>query len=103
MKVPQCVLTKIDELNALCEENPEYIPLPKVAAFLGANAEGLRFSIENGKCPFGIMWQKTLTGNKAFKIPTAKFYWWYAGDCVRAVSSLDDLKPNNLHSIAETR
>lgn len=89
MKIPKNVLDKLDELNRLCETYPEYIPLPKVAAFLGANAEGLRFGIENGTCPFGVMWQKTITGNKAFKIPTAKFYFWYAGDAVRALAGTE--------------
>lgn len=75
---------KLIELNQLVTEHPEYIPLPNVAAFLGANAEGLRCCIERGQCPFGIMWQKdvkhgksTLPGNKAFKIPSVTFYLWY--------------------------
>lgn len=94
VKIPTFITAKMDELKAMCEEHPLYLPLPKVAEFLGANAEGLRFSIECGKCPFGVMWQKTINGNKAFKIPTAKFYFWYAGDYIRACgyTETEDLK-----------
>lgn len=75
---------KLAALNLLVEQNPEYIPLTKVAAFLGADAEGLRCCIERGQCPFGIGWQKDiqhgkslLPGNRAFKIPSVTFYLWY--------------------------
>ncbi|MEG2081439.1 MAG: hypothetical protein RRZ68_07760, partial [Oscillospiraceae bacterium] len=84
-KIPVNVLDKMHELTTLCEENPQYIPLPKISKFLGANAEGLRRSIESGQCPFGISWQKNIGGNKAFKIPTAKFYFWFGGEFVKAM------------------
>ena len=75
--IPTPIKQKVAELEDLVEKHPCYLPLTEVAAFLGANAEGLRSCIESGKCPFGIAWQKTIRGNKAFKIPTATFYFWY--------------------------
>ena len=48
--IPQAIYDRSDELNALVENYPRYIPVPEVAKFLGANAEGLRHrSGENEK------------------------------------------------------
>lgn len=80
--IPKPIEDKMQELYNLVEANPQYISVPDVASFLGMNTEGLRNSIENNTCPFGIMWQKSIHGNKAFKIPTAKFFFWYAKDYV---------------------
>jgi hypothetical protein len=79
LAVPKPVEDKLEALCALVEKHPDYLPLPEVAAFLGANAEGLRASIEQGRAPFGISWQKTARGNKAFKIPSTRFFLWYTG------------------------
>jgi hypothetical protein len=75
--IPKSITESITALNALVEQHPQYLPLPEVAKFIGANANGLRNSIEKGQCPFGLQWQKSLNGNKAFKIPTVTFYLWY--------------------------
>lgn len=80
--LPQPIIKKLKELERIIEENPSYIPLPVVASFLGANAEGLRACIEAGNCPFGICWRKNVRGNKAFKIPTLTFFMWYTRGCV---------------------
>lgn len=91
LKVPENVSEKYGELCRICEENPKYIPLPVAADFLGCDAEGLRFGIERGTVPFGFSWQKpkivpkgrnkgelaAVGGNRAFKIPTLKFYFWF--------------------------
>lgn len=77
LAIPKVIFDRIDDLNALVEKYPQYIPLPEIAKLLGANAEGLRHSIEMGQCPFGIAWQKDIRGNRAFKIPTLTFYLWY--------------------------
>lgn len=77
LTMPPETENKFAELYKLCEQHPNYLPLPAVASFLGANAEGLRCSIEQGRCPFGIGWQKDIRGNKAFKIPTGTFWLWY--------------------------
>ena len=74
--VPAPIKEQVEKLNALVEANPQYIPVPEAARFLGVNPDGLRHSIDSGQCPFGIAWQKTLKGNKAFKIPTLTFYLW---------------------------
>lgn len=77
LTLPAPVAEKLDELNQLVEENPLYIPIPVLSRFLGVGAEGLRASIEHGQCPFGIPWQKSGRGNRAFKVPTVPFYLWY--------------------------
>lgn len=76
-EIPKPVSDKLQELNQLVEENPQYISVPVIARFLGMNAEGLRASIEHGQCPFGLAWQKTAAASKAYKIPTVTFYMWY--------------------------
>jgi len=76
MDLPQVIKDRIAELNELVNKYPQYIPLPEVAKFIGANKEGLRETIYKGQCPFGIAWQKDIRGNRVFKIPTLKFYLW---------------------------
>lgn len=75
--IPKSVRDSTEELKALTEKYPIYLPLPVVAKFMGMNAEGLRCAIEQGRAPFGISWQKDAHGNKAFKIPTVTFFYWY--------------------------
>ena len=77
-QIPSGIIARWDELNQLVERNPLYIPLDEAAEYLHMNAEGLRASIMNGQCPFGIAWQKDIRGNKAFKIQTLKFWLWCA-------------------------
>lgn len=74
--IPTVLQNRVTELNQLIQEHPQDIPLPKVADFLRMDPDGLRRSIETGKCPFGISWQRTLNGNRAFKIPALTFYLW---------------------------
>lgn len=85
MTIPQPIKDRIGELDKLVEEHPVYIPLPVVSKFLRANPEGLRACIESGKCPWGISWKKDIRGNKAFKIPTVTFYFWYVGAAYRQI------------------
>lgn len=75
--IPAPVAEKLDEVNSLIEENPVYIPIPVLAKFLEVGPDGLWASIEHGQCPFGIPWQKSGRGNRAFKVPTVPFYLWY--------------------------
>ena len=77
LEMPPSVAAKKEELDRICGEHPDYIPIPVLAKFLKANPEGLRFSIEKGQCSWGIAWQKRPGGNKAFKVPTATFWAWY--------------------------
>lgn len=77
MRIPKAIVDKLIELDQLVALNPQYIPLIECASFLGAKSDGLRASIENCKCPFGISWQCMGAANRAFKIPTVTFYMWY--------------------------
>lgn len=83
MKIPKPIVEQIEALDRLVEEHPVYIPLPEIAKFLKANPEGIRACIESGRCPWGISWKKDIKGNKAFKIPTVTFYFWYIGAAYR--------------------
>lgn len=80
LETPQVIKDRIEELNELVSKHPQYIPLVEVAKFIGANKEGLREMIFKGQCPFGIAWQKTINGNRVFKIPTLKFYMWFTNN-----------------------
>ena len=82
--IPKPIIAKIEELNQIVENNPEYIPIAIVAKFLGVSPDGLRCSIQRGGCAFGISWQREelkgksmLPCNRAFKVPTVTFYLWY--------------------------
>lgn len=77
MKLPEVIKKNIADLDALAEQYPVSIPVPVVAEFLGMDRDGLRRCIENGSCPFGIAWQKTISGKRSFKIMTTPFYMWY--------------------------
>lgn len=83
--IPAPIANKQQELEQLIEQYPEYIPVPALAKFLNANVDGLRKAIEQRRCPFGIMWQKDLRGNKSFKVPTFTFYMWYTQSTPYAV------------------
>lgn len=76
-KVPEPVKAKVEQLNELVSKHPEYIPLPEVAEFLATKPDGLRASMDQGRCPFGFGWQINARGYRAYKIPTVKFYLWY--------------------------
>ena len=75
--IPAPITEKLEELYRLVEANPISLPLTEVADFLGMNPDSLRCSIEQNRCPFGLEWQRTIHGNRAFKIPTVPFFMWY--------------------------
>ena len=50
-------MDNIHALQALLTENPAYIPVNKAASFLHMDANALRASIEQGRCPFGFSWK----------------------------------------------
>ncbi len=64
----------INELKALINQHPVYIPIREVAKFLGASETGLRASIDQGRCPFGFSW--TLGSRSGYKVPTLAFVSW---------------------------
>ena len=75
--IPPCVAENLDALSALCDQYPLKIPLTAAAEFLHVHPDGLRSAAEKGQLPFGFGWQKDLLGNRAFCIPTVRFYLWY--------------------------
>lgn len=77
LTIPLPVERKLDELYKLVEDNPISISIPKLAEFLGCDDEGIRNSIDKGQCPFALGWQKSIKGNRAYKVPTVPFYLWY--------------------------
>ncbi len=66
--------TRLDELSALVEAYPLYIPVAAAADFLHIKEPALRASIESGSCPFGFSWR--LGDRSAYKIPTITFVAW---------------------------
>lgn len=62
------------KLEDLCIKHPYFIPVDAVAEFLHVKPEGLRASIDQGRCPFGFSW--TLGSRSGYKIPTITFCAW---------------------------
>lgn len=75
--IPECVADKLLRLNQLAEQYPDNIPLPEAAKFMGVADEGLRAYIDNTPNAFGISWKRMGAVNRAYKIPTIRFYSWY--------------------------
>jgi hypothetical protein len=75
-KVPQVILDKHAQLNALVEENPLRIPVKKAAEFMGMNESTLREMIDEGRCTFALGMQKSKHRNRYSVIPTYNFYMW---------------------------
>ena len=75
--IPQCVADDLLGLNRLVEQYPKAIPLPAVAQFMGIADEGLRAYIDTNPNAFGISWKRVGAVNRAYKIPTVRFYSWY--------------------------
>ena len=65
---------RIEELKQLCMEHPVSIPVRTAAKFLGMSEEGLRASMEQNRCPFGLCW---CSGTRlGYKINTDAFFNW---------------------------
>ena len=65
-----------NNLRALCEAHPFYIPVDIAADFLHIRPANLRASIDQGRCPFGFSWK---AGERSgYKIPTLAFVSWLA-------------------------
>lgn len=76
-QIPEPIRERMDELENLVNDNPFELSVNQTAQFLRMDAECLRACIEAGKCPFALGWKKNTRGSRAFKIPTASFYFWY--------------------------
>lgn len=72
--MPETIRERAGKLQDLLDRYPICIPVTVVAEFLHVSAEGLRASIDQGRCPFGFSW--TLGARSGYKIPTVTFYTW---------------------------
>ena len=70
----------IEELKALCEKYPVYIPIRAAASFLRVSEAGLRCSIDQGRCRFGFSWR--LGERSGYKIPTMTFAAWLTNSTI---------------------
>lgn len=68
------VADRLAALSELADRYPLYVPVSAAAEFLHVKEPGLRASIEQGTCPFGISWK--LGDRAAYKIPTITFIAW---------------------------
>ena len=75
--MPEALRDKLSALNELAQTYPDKIPLPVVAHFMGLADEGIRAYIDNNPNAFGMSWQQLGAVNRAYKIPTMRFYAWY--------------------------
>ena len=67
---------RLEELKALCEAHPIYIPVREAAKYLGVAEDCLRASMDQNRCPFGFSWRLGERGG--YKIPTIAFASWLA-------------------------
>lgn len=75
--IPKCVTDKLLQLNQLVEQYQEDIPVSAAADFLGMDGRSLKSFLMQLGNPVGMGWRKDRAENRAFHIPTAKFYIWY--------------------------
>ncbi len=74
---PQVILDKLEQLNEIVSKYPDAIPLSVAAGFLGMDGRSLRSYLQSNPFAFGMSWLKSGAENRAFKIPSVKFYLWY--------------------------
>lgn len=67
---------RLEELKALCEAHPIYIPVREAAKYLGVAEDCLRAAMDQNRCPFGFSWRLGARGG--YKIPTIAFASWMA-------------------------
>ena len=67
---------RLEELKALCEAHPIYIPVREAAKYIGVAEDCLRAAMDQNRCPFGFSWRLGERGG--YKIPTMAFATWLA-------------------------
>lgn len=67
---------RLEELKALCEAHPIYIPVREAAKYLGVAEDCLRAAMDQNRCPFGFSWRLGERGG--YKIPSVAFATWLA-------------------------
>ena len=77
IQIPKCITDKLLRLNELAEKYPEDIPVAVAAEFLGMDGRSLKAYLMEPHNSAGMGWRQDRAANRAFHIPTAKFYLWY--------------------------
>lgn len=75
--IPECITDKLLALNQLAEQHPKDISVSDAANFLGMDARSLKAYLMQSGNSVGLGWKQDHAANRAFHIPTAKFYLWY--------------------------
>ena len=73
--IPKPVKEKVEELNKIIKKYPIDIPIKICAEFLHIGHNSLRAFLEQSPNSFGMCWKNGT--NRAFSIPSTKFYLWY--------------------------
>lgn len=72
----------MEKLVNIYREYPKKIPLKVVAELIGINEEGIKATVQSGKCPFGLGYQLKAKGNRVTVIPTLTFLMWYTNNAI---------------------
>lgn len=72
--VPECIVEKINALNALVSDQPRGIKAADAARFIGMDVDCYRIAAQRGALPYAIGSRKTADGNAFIKTETLPFY-----------------------------
>lgn len=72
--VPECIVDKIEALNALVTDQPRGIKAADAAKFIGMDVDCYRIAAQRGALPYAIGARKTADGNAFIKTETLPFY-----------------------------
>lgn len=72
--VPECIVDKIEALNALVTDQPRSIKAADAARFIGMDVDCYRIAAQRGALPYAIGARKTTDGNAFIKTETLPFY-----------------------------
>lgn len=82
IEVPEIVLKKAAELNEICTQYPDVVPIEVYCEFSGINKDTIRTMIERGSCPFGIGKPAGQYSRRITRIPMLKLYNWYTDGAI---------------------
>ena len=72
--VPECIVDKIEALNALVTDQPRGIKAADAAKFIGMDVDCYRIAAQRGALPYAVGARKTADGNAFIKTETLPFY-----------------------------
>lgn len=72
--MPECIVDKIEVLNALVTNQPKGIKAADAAKFIGMDVDCYRIAAQRGALPYAIGARKTADGNAFIKTETLPFY-----------------------------